>query len=205
MTHRTFRLALFTVCVGLASVVAAEGYVLIPSYSEPSGAAAQRKASEIAIILPSNIDAMVAEILARPLFSSSRMAAPVAMPEEEVVVEKKEPPKLLARLTGVTLGPDAREALFQRDGDQAVPLKVGGEIDGWKVSSIQFDQVVLSSEFGTQVVKLTSAPPDPNDEDVPVVPKRAVPAQAGNAKGANPIAIGAAKPVPPRGRQQGRK
>src|SRR5689334_21978330 len=150
----TLRLALFALCIGLASAVAAEAYVLIPAANEPAEASAP-KAVRPQINVPADIDPMVAEILARPVFTSTRMPAEMPAAAEEELVEPKQPPQLQARLAGISLGPDAREALFQRDsGEMAetIPVKVGGEIDGWKVSAIQLDGVVLTSEFGRQVV-----------------------------------------------------
>jgi hypothetical protein len=170
MTSRNLRLALLALCVGLASAVAAEAYVLMPTASTPSGLVAQKKAVRAQIEEPADIDPMVAEILARPLFTSTRMPPAIPAADEETV-EEQQPPRLQARLAGITLGPDAREALFQRDGEQAIPVRIGGEIDGWKVAAIQLDRVVLTSEFGKQVVKPTDALPlgsgEEEEEDVP--------------------------------------
>jgi hypothetical protein len=63
------------------------------------------------------------------------------------------------------IGPQGREALFQQGDGNFAALKEGGEIDGWKVTAIRNAEVVLSSEFGNQVVEVTdgeggaSAPP----------------------------------------------
>src|SRR5262249_19184722 len=147
-------------------------------------------------------------ILARPLFTLTR-TPPAPAPVASEVVEEKQPPKLQARLAGVTLGPDAREALFQHEGEKPIAVKVGGEIDGWKVSAIQFDQVVLSSEFGNQIVKPQNAPPGSEDEDVPPPAIRKAVAQANSAKAAT-SAVKSAQPgttgtkAPAPSRQQGR-
>jgi hypothetical protein len=131
---------------------------------------APKNAARAEIAVLGAIDPMVAEILARPLFTSSRM--PAAMPAaEEEIIEEKQPPELQARLAGITLGPDTREALFQREGEQVIPIKIGGEIDGWKVAAIQLDHVVLTSEFGKRIIKPTDAVPvgsSEGEEDVPL-------------------------------------
>jgi len=93
-------------------------------------------------------DQLAAQILKRPLFTQGREP-----PEQKVV--KKEPPKLQGRLAGVMMRPDTREALFTRPGGRPIAVKEGEVIDGWKVASIQSDRVVLTSEFGEQVVKPT--------------------------------------------------
>lgn len=210
MTPRNLRLALFVLCSGLASAVAAEAFVLAPMRTELPGSTTANKQIQVAIHMAPDIDSMVAQILARPLFSPSRMPPPT-ISEEEVVVEKKEPPQLQARLAGVTLGPEAREALFQRPGQKPTPVKVGGTIDGWKVSAIQFDRVVLSSEFGDQVVKLTYAPASAGDDEEEDIPsqRRARPAvvQANAAKAPSAAAQPGAKPnsAPARGPRSGRR
>jgi hypothetical protein len=205
MTPRNLRLALLALCVGLASAVAAEAYVLMPKASVSPSLAAQRIAVRAQIEVPADIDPMVAEILARPLFTSTRMPAALPAADEEIV-EEKQPPQLQARLAGITLGPDAREALFQREGEQAFPVKIGGEIDGWKVSVIQLDQVVLTSEFGRQVIKPTDASSfgsgeEEEEEDVPPpsVVRANVPPVPGYADAPGKAA------VPPHRRPPGRK
>jgi hypothetical protein len=103
---------------------------------------------------PPNIDALVAEILERPLFSASRQPADVA--SEQVAEAPKEPPKMPGRLEGVTIRPEAREALFEREGQKPIAVKEGQEIEGWTVASIQPDQVLLKSSAGEQIVKPTN-------------------------------------------------
>src|SRR5215471_16297576 len=204
MTLPTVRFALLTLCVGLASIVAAEAFVLMPTYAESSKLTDRNASSRNETIAALNLDAMVAAILARPLFSSTRLPPAIAAPEE-VVVPEKQPPRLQARLTGISLGPNAREALFERDGEKPIPVKVGGEIDGWKVSAIQFDQVVLSSEFGNQIVKPTNAPPGAEDEEAPpAAPKSTAKAIKAAANAARPPGAAGTKASAP-SRQQGRK
>jgi hypothetical protein len=139
---------------------------------------------------PPNIDALVAEILERPLFSPSRQAADEA--PEEVAEAPKEPPKMPGRLEGVTIRPEAREALFERDGQRPIAVKEGQEIDGWTVASIKPDQVLLKSTEGEQIVKPTNGagikPPQMQAMNKKPMPKRPNPALGAVPGGARPPA-----------------
>jgi hypothetical protein len=98
-----------------------------------------------------NIDALVSEILARPLFSPSRRPADEAA--DQVADAPKEPLKMPGRLEGVTIRPQVREALFEREGQKPIAVKEGQEIEGWTVASIRADSVLLKSAEGEQIVK----------------------------------------------------
>lgn len=152
LTPRILQLTLLSLCGGFALIIASEVFALMPGDTAASNIAQRNAAAPAAIKLPENLDSMVAEILERPLFSASRAPAdaPVSEDNDE---EKKKPGRIQARLTGLIVRPGAREALFERDGDKAVAVKEGGEIDGWTVSSIRFDSVVLTSESGEQTLK----------------------------------------------------
>jgi type II secretory pathway component PulC len=121
-------------------------------------------------------DLLVAEILKRPLFTEGRQP-----PRPRIV--KAEPPKLQGRLAGVMLRSDLREALFTRPGGRPVAVKEGQVIDGWTTSRIEAGQVVLTSSFGEQIVKLTNGSPDemtPGRRPVKKAPpKKPQPATAG--------------------------
>jgi hypothetical protein len=107
-------------------------------------------------LAPPNVDALVEEILQQPLFSPSRQSVDAAEREQRSETETA-PPKMPGRLAGMTIGPEAREALFEREGEKPVAAKEGQVIDGWTVASIQADQVVLRSTSGEQVLKPTNA------------------------------------------------
>ena len=96
-------------------------------------------------------DALIAEILERPLFSPSRQPAEAA--PEQVSETPTAQPKMPGRLEGVSIRPEAREALFEREGANPIAVKEGQEIDGWTVASIRPDQVLLKSVAGEQIVK----------------------------------------------------
>jgi hypothetical protein len=61
------------------------------------------------------------------------------------------------RLAGMSIRPEGREALFEREGQKPIAVKEGQEIDGWTVASIQADHVVLRSSIGEETLKPTNA------------------------------------------------
>jgi len=96
-------------------------------------------------------DALVKEILDRPLFSSDRSPAPeLPSPEELAALH---PPVLKSHLTGITILPSARMAHFVGDGNKYLSLKEGDDIDGFKIRAIAADRVILASSFGEQIVR----------------------------------------------------
>lgn len=129
-----------SVCARAVDARVAAGPV-IPGHTAASAPAASR-----------NLDAMVTEILERPLFSPSRQAAGESLADAQPVPEK-EPPKMPGRLAGVAVLPEVREAVFEGDGEKPVVVKEGQEIEGWTVASIRDDRVVLRSAAGEEIVK----------------------------------------------------
>jgi len=107
-----------------------------------------------------NVDDLVTTILEHPLFTASRTPpAPPPSPQEAV----KTAPELRARLAGMIVGPEDREALFARDAGPVVAVHEQQAIDGWTVASIDAEKVVLRSDFGERVLHptegLRAAPP----------------------------------------------
>jgi hypothetical protein len=153
MTPRVLRLVLSGLCAGFASLIAIE-----VTSALTAGATSERPTRNVSTTASKRGDpdtsALIAEILERPLFSPDRAPRDVetaAGPQ----IEEKEPPQLESRLTGIMIGPQGREALFQQGDGNFTALKEGGEIDGWKVTAIRNAEVVLSSDFGNQVVEVT--------------------------------------------------
>ena len=97
-----------------------------------------------------------AAIVERPLFAASRRPSPPA-PEEP---EEPEPDQAEAHawsfiLSGVVISNDQRMALLQRLSDgSTVRLRVGQEIDGWRIEAIEPDRVVLRQGDALEEVKL---------------------------------------------------
>jgi hypothetical protein len=126
-----------------------------------------------------DLNGFVTEILAHPVFTPTRNPPPKpeALANYEPPPVVKEPPELRSRLTGVMVGPnDRREALFDRNGEKPLAVRVGEDVDGWTVSSIDSAQVVLKSEFGERIVVPTF---DAAGANVPRA-RQTVPAQPAN-------------------------
>lgn len=98
-----------------------------------------------------HVDALVKEILDRPLFSSDRSPAPEAPSPRELAA--LQPPVLKSHLTGITVFPGTRLAIFVSDGNKYRSVQEGEDVDGFKVRSIAPDLVILGSSFGEQVVR----------------------------------------------------
>jgi type II secretory pathway component PulC len=178
---RNFRFALLGLsalaCVGLVVELVLPILAISPETLESTRARDEHLAAKKG-------DALVAEIIKRPLFTDGR--APPRPPQ----VVKAEPPHLQGRLAGVMLQSDSREALFTRPGGKPVAVKEGDVIDGWTVGKIQEDQVLLTSAFGEQVVKPTNGGADEITTAPRPVAKKNAPAKPGLAR----------QPLPPQQR-----
>jgi hypothetical protein len=143
---KSFRLGMlgFGVVAGLALLAELVAPILAisPDTLESSRARSER-------VTQKKADAMMAEILKRPLFMPGRQPP-------EIKVVRAEPPRLQSRLAGVMLQADIREALFSRPGARPLSVKEGDMVDGWTVKDIQTDHVLLTSAFGEQVVRPTN-------------------------------------------------
>lgn len=154
MATRSKLVSLMLAALGTASIVPFAAIVAARQPSEATRPAALVQTKPVSLReQPSpSVDALVAEILQRPLFSPSRRP-PDNAPMDESAKAEKEPLKLPGRLEGTAVLPGTREALFEREGDKPVAVKEGQTIDGWTVASIQPDRVILRSEDGDQIVK----------------------------------------------------
>ena len=154
---RPLHIALAILCVSLFAVIAAEETFLVsdvealPNYAPPPPATVDPP------IAVDNVDNLVATLLERPLFTPGRRPPPPP-PSATEATAANAAPELHARLAGMTVGPGEREALFAREGGAVVAVKEQQEIDGWTVTTIATDKVVLSSAFGERVLQPT---PDP--------------------------------------------
>jgi hypothetical protein len=150
---------LSALCAGLSLIVVAEVFSLTQqNYSSVAETATPTTALVETVAPAPDMDGTVAAILARPLFTPGRRPpqtasfAPIAETEEEA------PRQLRGRLAGVTIRPGVREALFIREGQKPLAVSVGAEIDGWRISAIEPDRVILSSASGDQTIKPTNDP-----------------------------------------------
>lgn len=104
------------------------------------------------------------DLVERPLFIKGRQ--PVAEPEPEsasvAVVKKVE--ALNWELTGIFATPKGVTAFFSRTGakvpkDNYRKLKIGDELEGWKLSAISSDNITLSQTGETKVLPLRKVKP----------------------------------------------
>lgn len=114
------------------------------------------------------------DLVERPLFIKGRK--PVAEPEAEnaPVAEVKRNEAFVWNLTGVFATPKGVTAFFSRingkvEKDNYRKLKIGGEIDGWKLSEIYPDKVVFSQAGEIKTLSLRKAKPK-NLPPVPAAP-----------------------------------
>jgi hypothetical protein len=143
--------AIFAVLLGHGTDAAPVSVSPVPVAAKPVTGKDLKRGEEPA----ENLDSMVSEILERPLFSPSRQSAD--KPDSEDVAQAPPPPpppQLPARLAGMNIRPETRQALFEvQAGQKLTAVSEGQEINGWTVASIQPDQVVLRSTAGEQVMK----------------------------------------------------
>lgn len=153
---RIIQLALAGLCASLLLVIAAELFQMGGQKDSPSTKAAARLTVVKARVPPLNMEAAIAEILERPLFSPARHPPEVLSASNPEETSNEPPPRLHGRLAGVIIRPGTREALFARTGQKPIGVRIGGEIDGWRIAAIEPDRVILSSAFGTQTVRPTN-------------------------------------------------
>src|SRR5579862_6092137 len=127
-------------CVGLLTLIIGEAALQPPAQGlspdgDRRGAAAAPPQDQSVL----DADALAATILERPLFSRGRRPPP----DTEAAT-----PALRARLAGVMFGPQRSEALFARDGEKPLVVTEQQEIEGWTVTAITADGVVLTSALG---------------------------------------------------------
>jgi len=152
-------------CVGLLAVIAAEETYLVSDVEALPNYAAPPVASVDPPLAVDDVENSIATILDRPLFTPGRRPPPPPSPSGPEAA--KVAPELRARLAGMTVGPGEREALFARDNGATIAVKERQEIDGWTVTAIATDKVVVSSTFGERVLKPTPDPRPPRERIPP--------------------------------------
>ncbi len=123
------------------------------------------------------LEAMVAQILARPLFSSTRRPAPHENgPVGDSALDDN-------RLTGIVTEPGYRFAIFAPAGAKPVVVREGDSIAGWRVESITPREVSLNGPAGTKTLQpkidpnLVPPPPPGQPAVAPPMPHPAAVAQ----------------------------
>ena len=165
MIDRLALIFLLAGCVTLAGVLAAE-LTGTPAAETEAGAAAGtlRVTAQPSAALPEpgpRPEAMVAEILARPLFSSTRRPPPHSDgPAADSGLSD-------TRLTGIVTAPGHRLAIFVPTGAKALIVSEGDTVSGWRVENITPREVSLSGPEGTKTLEpkidpnLLPPPPPP--------------------------------------------
>lgn len=130
------------------------------------------------------IDELLAAILARPLFSSTRRPPQSASTDAATDSDLAD-----TRLTGIVTEPGRRTAIFAVNGDKPLRVAEGEAVSGWRIESITPREVSLSGPSGTKTLQPKM---DPNLAPPPGQPP------TGNAGGRIPTPPAAgAGPRPP--------
>jgi general secretion pathway protein N len=131
------------------------------------------------------IDELLATVLARPLFSSTRR------PPQSAVNDGGGADFADTRLTGIVTEPSRHIAIFAVNGAKALRLTEGEAVSGWRIESITPREVSLSGPGGSKTLE-----PKVDPNLVPSAPGPAPAATAGARPGAAPASAAAAPPRP---------
>ena len=91
---------------------------------------------------------LVATILARPLFSSTRRP-----PENASAGPAADGDLADARLTGIVTEPGRRIAIFAVSGGKPLKVAEGDEVSGWRIDSITPREISLTGPSGTKTLQ----------------------------------------------------
>jgi hypothetical protein len=108
-----------------------------------------------AVPLPqaAEVEDLLATVLARPLFSSTRR------PPEIVQGESAPSPDLSdKRLAGIVIEPDRRLAIFAVNGAKPMTLSEGESVGGWRIESITPTEISLVGPSGSRTMQPTWGP-----------------------------------------------
>jgi general secretion pathway protein N len=178
MTNRFALLLLIAGCLVFGSIF------VIELESAGTGEAALVEVATRPAIAPAmhrqnpRVDELLAAILARPLFNSTRrppQSGPADTGTDSDLAD--------TRLTGIVTEPGQRIAIFAVNGDKPLRLAEGEAVSGWRIESITPREVSLSGPSGTKTLQPKM---DPNLAPPPGQP------QVGNAGGRLPIPPAAA-------------
>jgi hypothetical protein len=189
--RRPLYLGIGGLCLLLAMIIASEFNLTI---SDVAASPSDRPADDATGAVdqaPDDVDTQIASILDRPLFAPNRRGPPAPKtPDQSSGSAGRAAPEITGRLGGITIGPgDDKEAVFERgEGEKPLVVKEGDDVDGWTVSSIEPDKVVLTSTFGHREIQPTFG--DPTDAPLP----RSKPSPQKEVAGAD---LPAAPPVQP--------
>jgi hypothetical protein len=154
--NRIFHLALVGLDLGLVGVIAVALTAEAPELAPPPEPRKEMTRLEVRPAPAVDLDQWVASIRERPLFTPGRRPPaappPPAAPEAAVVAHE-----LASRLAGLMIQPNRREALFAAEGQKPVAVGLGDWIEGWQVTAIETDGVMLSGPSGERRLEPTGS------------------------------------------------
>jgi hypothetical protein len=155
--RRPLYMAIGGVCLVLAVIIAAEFNLTINNVAASPTDRPGEDAAAGGDPAPDDADTQIASILDRPLFAPDRRGPPPPKTDQAAGPVGKAAPEITGRLGGITIGPgEDKEAVFERgEGEKPLVVKEGDDVDGWTVSSIEPDKVVLTSTFGQREIQPT--------------------------------------------------
>jgi general secretion pathway protein N len=149
MTDRLTIYLLLAGCLTFAGVIAidlkpaADDEAAVSAGSAPTGAAVaiHRQPS-------THLDELLATILSRPLFSSTRRPPQSSANDGPTSADLGD-----TRLTGIITEPGLHLAIFAVNGAKALRLTEGEAVSGWRIESITPREVSLSGPSGTKTLE----------------------------------------------------
>ena len=150
MIERLPLIVLLAGCALFAGVFAAEMAAAPPPDAEIASVVPPRMPTPLPAARPSasgQYDVLVATILARPLFSTTRR------PPQHSDGPAADSDLDNARLAGIVTEPGHRFAIFAPTGAKPLIVSEGDTVSGWRVESITAREVSLSGPGGTKTLE----------------------------------------------------
>ncbi|MGA7713062.1 MAG: hypothetical protein WCA81_14250 [Rhizomicrobium sp.] len=174
----SWELALTGLCVLLGAAVLYECAAPLQAFNPPALELKKHQIAATAAFFSPPSEASFSAIDARPLFSPSRKPIDVPQAPGESGLGSAVPPlPSNVSLVGVIIDGDRQLALIKTQGAPfAESLRVGAVIDGWKVTEIAPDKVVLRAGTAEQILGIgdqrsnqqqTARPPSINGAGIP--------------------------------------
>ena len=148
MTHRLGIYLLLAGCLIFGGVIAVDlqpatdDEVAVSASSAPTGGAVAVNRQP-----GTHLDELLATVLSRPLFSSTRR------PPQSAANDGPSADLGDTRLTGIVTEPGRRLAIFAVNGAKPLKLSEGEDVSGWRIESITPREVSLSGPGGTKTLE----------------------------------------------------
>jgi len=136
-------------CVIFGAIVLLELKSTSTDTVAPSGVARRADTTSAVRRQPSTrLDDLLAQALARPLFSSTRRPPQAAANDSVISSDLAD-----TRLTGIVTEPGHQVAIFAVNGAKPLRLTEGEAVSGWRIESITPREVSLSGPGGTKTLE----------------------------------------------------